>query len=251
MHCVRKKHDRRRVLVTRSQPGAARLAATLEHAGYSVIVRPLIGVEPNVVDTDAREVQRLDRYDMAIFVSEHAVTYGFALIDRYWPRLPAGIRWFAVGATTARALATHDVSAHAPADERSEGILAMPELAALAGVRVLIVGGTGGRRELDRSLAERGAQVRRLEVYRRTTLPVDGVADAFDFIVVASVAGGEALAEWRAKAGPAFDDAVVVVPSPRVAQALRLLGFRHVIVAGGAGPSAVLTAIQRYEDDDG
>lgn len=250
-HCVRNERDSQRVLVTRSQPGAARLADVLERAGYSVTVRPIIGVEPNVADADIRAIRHLDRYDMAVFVSEHAVAYGFALIDRYWSDLPADIRWFAVGAATARALTAHGVVVRAPADERSEGILAMPDFAALDGARVLIVGGVGGRRQLDSALVERGAHVRRLEVYRRTALARDDTAEGFDFIVVSSVAGGEALAEWRARVGSVFDGAAIVVPSARVAQAVDSLGFGRVIVARGASPGAVLNAIRRYEEDHG
>jgi uroporphyrinogen-III synthase len=54
----------------------------------------------------------------------------------------------------------------------SENLLAQPDLSQLAGVKVYIIRGEGGREALAEGLSERGARVRYLEVYRRRPAPL-------------------------------------------------------------------------------
>ena len=49
----------------------------------------------------------------------------------------------------------------------SEGLLALPELANVAGNRIVIFRGAGGRELLHSMLAARGARVEQIECYRR------------------------------------------------------------------------------------
>jgi uroporphyrinogen-III synthase len=241
--------DGPRVLITRSEPGAGALASKLRAAGYQPVVAPLIGIEPCGGRQEASEIAGLDRCAVAVFLSVHAVAYGLARITRHWPQLPEDLVWIAVGGATAAALAAHGIVARAPMDERSEGILALPELTGVAGQRVLLVGGEGGRRWLDQALRERGADVHRIEVYRRVrsaAATAELARARFDYIVVASIAGGEALAEIA----PPTHDAILVVPSRRVAEAVTALGFERVIESAGAGPAAVLSAIEEHGDSD-
>ncbi|NJN51577.1 MAG: uroporphyrinogen-III synthase [Gammaproteobacteria bacterium] len=209
---------------------------------------PLIEIAPVQLARDEGAVG--DRYDVVIFLSSHAVVHGFERILERDGSFPARAVCIAVGSRTRAELHSRGVAAISPADERSEGILAMPELAHEASRRVLLVGGVGGRRLLDEALAARGAEVSRIEVYRRGSGAPAGAIDLADFayVVVSSVAGGEALmqrATSRADGGPA-----VIVPSARVGEFFRGAGLGRIVVSDGAGSAAVLKAIERCEDRD-
>jgi uroporphyrinogen-III synthase len=236
-----------RVLITRSQPGAARLAEALERAGFATQQCPLLEIRPRVSELARDTVAQLDQFDLVIFVSGHAVRFGMQLIDRQWRERPQGLTWIAVGAATGEALARHGITAVVPEEESSEGILDLAQTRRVAGRRVLIVAGRGGRAELANAFVERGARVERLELYAReavaadsVTLPDDGIAA----VVVSSADGGHAFAAlWRSVQG---DFSVpVIVPSARVAAVLRDLAFTAVVESGGASAAAVIDAVQR------
>ena len=103
--------------------------------------------------------------DLLIFVSANAVQYAFPLLpDQLRPEVDIA----AVGTATARALVAHGLDPTLlPERMDSEGLLALPALQAVAGKRIFILRGDGGRELLYDTLRERGAQVQRIEVYRR------------------------------------------------------------------------------------
>ena len=126
----------------------------------------------------ADALARLDQYAFAIFISPNAVDYSVPalLAHRTWPPglIPAG-----VGQGTVKALAAHGINGCVAPTERfdSEALLALPALAAerVAGKRVAIFRGDGGRELLADSLRERGATVDCVPCYRRSG-PSAGVA---------------------------------------------------------------------------
>jgi len=236
-----------RILITRSQPGAARLAEALEREGFLTLQCPVLEIRPLNPDGARAVVARLDQFDLAIFVSGHAVVFGMQLIDEQWRERPRGLTWVAVGSATAAALGRHGVTAVVPEDESSEGILGLVQTRQVVGRRVLIVAGRGGRTELAAVLAQRGAQVERLELYTREAIAPDRTAlraDGIAAVVVASADGGRAFAAlWRSVRG---NFAVpVIAPSARVAKVLRELGFTSVVESNGARADAVLDAVRK------
>jgi len=235
-----------RVLVTRSEPGAGTLARALEAAGFEPVVCPLIDVRERL--PDASLLQALDRFAAAIFVSGHAVRWGVPALRRHWPAWPGHLQWLAVGDATALALAAHGIRAVHPGEETSEGILAMPELGVVAGRRVLIVCGAGGRQRLANELTERGAYVSKLEVYERIRVTSAASlraihASGIDAAVVSSTDGGRAFAAlWEQLGAP--KDLRIIVPSERVRDTLFPLGFERTVSSAGAGPAAVIAALR-------
>ena len=80
-------------------------------------------------------------------------------------------QWLAVGAGTAAALHRHGApGVLAPDRMDSEGLLGLPELAQLQGRTATLVTAPGGRGLIAPTLEARGAQLRRVDVYKRMPL---------------------------------------------------------------------------------
>jgi uroporphyrinogen-III synthase len=154
----------RGVLVTRPRGLAEAYAEALERRGARAIVFPAIEIHPLPAPPALR---RAADYDLVIFVSPSAVRVAAPCIAA-WPAMVA-----AIGSGTRRELeragAARIVAPRVGAD--SEALLA--ELAGLAGKRVLIVRGEGGRTVLGDTLKERGAAVEYAECYRRVRPSAD------------------------------------------------------------------------------
>ena len=242
--------DRGVVLVTRSEPGATELVHALIAAGYAAVGCPVLEIR-RVDDASVRRtLERLERFDVAIFVSGHAVRFAFEGIDEREARRLA-ITWIAVGESTAAALARRGIAASAPVLESSEGILALPQLNDVVGKRVLVCAGEGGRTAIAETLARRGASVETVALYRRDVVAVDRLksrvpnSPAIRAVVVSSGEGGAAFAAfWRSIGGGAV---TVVAPSQRVAIEMAGHGFDRVTVSNGAGAAAVIAALTAIE----
>ena len=250
------------VLVTRPEGQAAGLCAAVSAAGYRVHSQPLLQLQaPPVLAPARRErVMNLDRYQHIIFISGNAVRFGMALIEDYWPRPPAGPSWYAIGAATARLLEQHGVAALAPREGMtSEDLLALPQLSDVAGHRVLLIKGEGGRETLREELGRRGAQVDELACYRRScpALVPGELADKLSQwnIGLIMVSSGEGLANLLALLSPQetskFTTITLVVPSGRVAQMAVAAGFVRVVTAENASDGAMVRALEAWQSSAG
>lgn len=222
----------RGILVTRPSTLAAGLAARIEAAGGRAIRFPAI----EIVDLPLPEaLQRTASYDLAIFISPTAVDKAVG-DGRRWPRVAA------VGAGTRAALETRGIApVIAPQGEAdSEALLALPELRQVAGKRVLIVRGQGGRALLGETLAARGAHVDTAECYRRTrpqanptSLLSSWAGGAVHAVTIHSAEALENLAALLGEPGAArLRSTPLFVPHARVAAQAALAGVREAIVAG-------------------
>jgi uroporphyrinogen-III synthase len=250
--------ERGTVWVTRTEPGASRLAARLDSAGYRVVQQPLLRIEGCLDAGLSRLAQEAAAFDLIIAVSAHAVRFAMPLIVRHESEqgpgsgtAPDGPRWIAVGARTAQALAEFGVQAEVPEEESSEGILASAVPGEVSGRRVLLLCGVGGRQLLARELHRRGAEVVRFEAYRRVpatfTAPLTKELEAVDVALIASAEAGDALA--RLLPGPVERRLRVVAGSERIARELTGLGFTAVALAEGPGDDAMLAAVGRLLAD--
>lgn len=187
---------------------------------------------------------------LVIYTSPNAVAAAAAL-----QALAArpGQQVLAVGSGTRRALFRHGIDAAAPRRMDSEGLLAMPPLAGIAGQALALVTGVGGRGVLVPALQKRGAQVQRVDVYTRQphALPPARLR-ALDAVladparVMLALSSGEALQQVLACLPAGLRDrllhAAVSAASPRLADAARAAGFRRVTLAANARPAALLDA---------
>lgn len=259
--------SKRRVLASRPVEQNRQWQQTLEQAGFAVLNIPLMEI---AALTDEESVQRiknrimeLDRYDGMIFVSQNAVAKAFDWIENYWPQLPAGMRFYAVGKKTAEAIeqriarlggfiAGQTIYAEGAMD--SEALLArLMQHGDLNNRHFLICRGVGGRPVLGEELTRKGARVNFCELYRRR-LPA-GAADkvacevfdpARDMLTIfsgetldnlISVFENVHLAVWR--------DIPIVVPGERVAEKART-SFTRIIIAENATDEAMLSALTRF-----
>jgi uroporphyrinogen-III synthase len=153
------------VLVTRPEHQAHHLCQLIEAEGGAAIRYPALVIKPRHDRAAVRAaIGPVDRYDLVIFISGNSVRFGADMLEQH-----RDLRVAAVGQATAAALnaAGYRVSLMPSEGSDSEALLAMPELAHMAGQRVLIVRGTGGRELLAEVLTARGAQVQYAEMYTR------------------------------------------------------------------------------------
>ncbi len=236
------------IVVTRPREQAAQLAQRIAQAGGKVILFPLLEISPVSDPRLLRElVARLHEFNLAIFISPNAVRYGMEAICAAGA-LPAGLKIATVGQGSAKALrglGIHEIIA--PQDRfDSEALLALPELQQVAGWRVVIFRGDGGRELLGDTLKARGATVEYAACYQRAKPQQDAgvllAASPHAITVTSSEALGylwdmlDEPGKTRLAAVPLF------VPHARIAEAAQRLGWRNVIPTAG-GDDGLLSGL--------
>ncbi len=194
--------------------------------------------------------------DIVIFTSPPAVAAAHAL-QALAPAAP-GRCWVAVGAATARALRGAGIAdVHAPQRMDSEGLLALPALAQVAGRSIGLVTAPGGRGVIAPTLAAAGARVVRADVYARLPLrPTPARIAALQALPgpwLLPLSSGEALELTLAHLPSALVErlrsARVVAASARLAALARGHGFTDVREASDARPASLLAAADEAAAD--
>ncbi|MAF39255.1 MAG: HemD protein, partial [Chloroflexi bacterium] len=123
-------------------------------------------------------LERLTDYNWVIFASANAVESVFERLELKGKdaRALAGTTVGAIGPATAQALANRGITTDfMPSHPVSEKVIKELSGRDWKGVSVLLPSADIGRHELEKGLAEMGAQVNRLSAYRN--VPVAGVSD--------------------------------------------------------------------------
>ncbi len=160
----------RTIAITRPLGQATRLSSLVSAAGGDSLAFPLIAI---AALEDYREfdatLEQLAACDWAIFISSNAVQNGMPRVRQRYSALPPTLQFAAIGPVTAAELAEYGVPQVLTPLERfdSEALLALPQMQAVAGQRVMIFRGVGGRDVLADTLRQRGASVVFAECYRR------------------------------------------------------------------------------------
>lgn len=246
------------VLICRPGPRAAALAEAIAARGFAVEHGEAMALEslPETPEMRAAWLD-FDQFRRVVVVSPYAAECLAEALDRYWPQLPVGIDYYAVGATTAATLHRElGVRVHVPAEggeTTSEALLALGSLRRLDDQRVLLVAGEGGRPLLGDTLRGRGARLTRLALYRRRLLDPGGtlrrrLAEGdFRALVITSGEILEHLARWCTEAAL---NQPLIVSSRRLATLASQQGFRFPVVASGATPVALAAAVARAGDPE-
>jgi uroporphyrinogen-III synthase len=199
-------------------------------------------------------IERLDEFDLAVFVSANAVDKGLAQVQarRAWP---AALRVATVGRGSERALNRLGFAAVIAPVERfdSEALLDLPEMKDVAGKRVLIFRGDGGREFLGDALAARGAIVGYAECYRRgrpkaDTAPLLALWERrqLDAFTVTSSEGLANLHDLLGEAGrQCLRRTPLFAPHERIAAAARALDV-HTVVLTGPGDEGLVAGLAAF-----
>jgi len=244
------------VLVTRPQQQAMPLCRLLETRGASTFRFPAVDIRPLAGRRAlAARLGALEDFDLIVYSSSNAVRFGAVLLDQ-----KRELTLAAIGPATARALnqAGYRVDVQSTEGFDSESLLRQPQLGHVAGKRILLVKGGGGRELLQQELARRGADVTVAEVYRRArpnpsaaelaALEGHFAAGAIQVITATSV---EIAANLIALATPAlredFDRVHWLVPGARVAEGLREHGLKGALLqADSAEDQDLVAAVLRW-----
>jgi uroporphyrinogen-III synthase len=196
---------------------------------------------------------RLPGCQWAVFVSPSAVRMGLAAVREHLEVFPEAVRLAAVGEGSAKplreALGRPVLIPFEAAD--SEGLLACPDLQALAGQHVMLFRGLGGRTLIADTLTARGATVLHAVCYERRRLMPEAaslLASRTDSgpaaISVTSTEILDQLVQVLGDSGSAWlQTTPLFVPHPRIAAAAQAYGVRDVrlIEPGDAGLIAALS----------
>lgn len=219
------------VWITRTEPGASRLAVKLRNVGYSPLVAPIFDIVP--VSTSVPSVQP----DVWVFVSVHAVNHA----SRYaWDQtIPVVV----VGPATAAALKPFGVDPLIPSHQSSEGMYNLIRTCLAPERPVTVVAGRDGRKDLIRWLDSDGYRCSEWIVYERKATDFQIGATHVDAIVVNSAV---ALASIREQYSSLKNVSIpLVVPSHRYAELAESLRFENVITAENASDEATLNTLKK------
>lgn len=257
-----------KILATRPEAMADRLVLPLQAAGYQVTNVPLLAIQPLVLAPQQKQwLMDLDLFRRVVVISPSAADVLLDTLDDYWPQWPVGVNWYTVGQGTKLRLGQAGIDAVCPEQgDKSEDLLQHPDLQQLAGEKVLLAKGMGGRDLLYDTLTARGAKVSILPLYERVKPKLrpeqldELLAGNHQVLVVTS---GESLLQYLAFAKARFSEARfseastnpqaleqqlnrcwLLVPSYRIEQQARQLGFNAVVNTDGAGAAAILAAIK-------
>ncbi len=262
------------VVITRPEAQAAPWAEQLQALGFNCTRLSLLEISAVAEEDKIRAIKNkildFDLYQKVIFVSQNAVEYGMEWLENYWPQLPMGIDYFAVGATTAKKLtsygvAVQDLAVSASGGMTSEDLLSAEHLQDVDGEKILIFRGCGGRGHLAEELRKRGAWVDYCELYERglpiaareQLLQLLASAEVTNVQMIVSLHSGESLQNLMAvfaQLTPAeqsvarawMHDNLLLVPSQRIVEAAQEAGFKRIICAENATDNAMTAALLEY-----
>lgn len=237
----------RGVLVTRPAHQAAHLAELIVAQAGKPVLFPVLEI------LDAADLQplyalidRLDSFDLAIFISPNAVNKAMNLIKSR-RELPATLKIAAIGRGSSKELKHFGVTEIIAPSARfdSENLLEMPQLQNVAGKRIAIFRGDGGREVLGDTLTARGARIEYAECYRRSRpdAPAGDLLrqwsrNEINAVTVTSAEGLRNLYDMLGKLGRQWlKTTPVFVPHQRILEVAHELGLEHGVVtpAGDEG----------------
>lgn len=139
-------------------------------AGIPALHHPLLAISAS--PQLAALAEDLSSFDIIIAVSQHAVIFSDQFLQHRRICWPNNAIYLAVGQKTAHVFSKAcQQSVDYPEISDSEHLLALSMLRDVAGKKVLILRGNGGRELIYSTLVERGATVRYQEAYCRHERP--------------------------------------------------------------------------------
>ncbi|MCL6268375.1 uroporphyrinogen-III synthase [Sansalvadorimonas sp. 2012CJ34-2] len=240
------------VLVTRPQPQADKLARHLSKLGAEPVVMPMVEIEPIYTQSSLppdSPLSDISQFDKVVVVSIPSAEQTFSLK----PANANSADWFTPGLSTAKALSRFGIEASCPETAfTSEALLALPALQNIAGQRILLLKGEGGRDLLENELTIRGGKVSSLELYRRVC-PKYASGELEQTVATRKIGAIVATSSQivthllhnmkSENTGDLLYNVPLLVPSARVADYARTQGFQNVIICESAGNQDISNAL--------
>jgi len=237
-----------KVLVTRPKQQAANLCECIAELGGEAILFP-------VLDIEFKPAELLTNWQpdwhKIIFISKNAV-HGF--LQQIQPeQLKDTTQIVVVGAATGAALNKAGLTVAIQPQENggSEYLLALDDMQQLAGEKVLIVRGEGGRELLAETLTQRHAEVAYCEVYRRVKSSPSKEACQHailsDVLICTSEQSVKNLVSLLATDKLRLLEKPLIVLSERIKQSALSLGFKEVWVTESTSDAAIIDTLLQME----
>ena len=239
--------ESRAVLDTR--PGLDRdFAEAAGRMGFRHVQVSAIAIHETTNAELERARRELASYGWVVVTSRRGVD---ALLDGVTP--PAGVRWAAVGASTATALRAHGVSADCVPDDAEAASIpdAIAGVASVRGVRVLLARADAAASALPDRLREMGAIVDDVVAYHTAVAPpgsraamIEALRDTeLEAVVFASGSGVRGLVELGGVDAARIRGVKIITIGPKTSAAVREAGFevtREARTRDSAGLAAAL-----------
>jgi uroporphyrinogen-III synthase len=230
----------RRVLITRSEPGASETAERLAGLGYDPVIEPLFAIEPIEA--------ALPDFDALAFTSANGVR-AFVKLNS---RRDAPV--FCVGGRTAEAASDAGFSNVLSADGDVGGLVQLIAAKLDQGAGLLHTGNEENRGDLSDQLGDRGRKAEFVATFRAAPVGSPGPALAahlagkpnFEAVLVHSPRAGVILAGF-VQTSPERKRLNVAAISPAAASPLKSLADR-IEVAAAPNEEALLNALGRLAD---
>ncbi len=239
------------MLVTRAAHQSAPLCELIRsHRGEPITFPALEICGPENPELTRSQLDRLDHFDLAIFISPNAVNHGLAALED--KAQLNGLKIATVGKSTARALEQAGLTVDVAPTSRfdSETLLQRPELQQIKGLQIIIFRGNGGRTLLGDTLRQRGAAVTYAEVYRRTCPAADPTEllnswpTAVQVVTTTSIDILNNLVTLLGREGVhKLRSTPLLVVSRRMQGAAQKLGCRNIILAQRADDPSIIEAL--------
>ena len=246
----------RNIVVTRPEKQAKELAELIRAEGGRAILFPAVEI---IGAADLRplrdSIDRLEQFDMAIFISANAVTNAMSAIVKR-RTLPETLRIAAIGAASRNALLRYGVKQviHPTSRYDSEALLDLPELRDVVDKNIVIFRGQGGRELLGEILRKRGARIEYVECYQRvkpsgdpTLLKRLWANNELHAVTVTSSEGLRNLFEMMDATGKQMlREIPLFVPHQRIAEEARKLGLAAAVVTDASDAGLVRGLIEWF-----
>jgi uroporphyrinogen-III synthase len=238
----------KKILVTRPKQQAGNLCEQIKKAGGKAVLFPVLDIE---FKTDAVLANWHSDWDKIVFISKNAV-HGF-LQQINQDQLSKDIQLVAVGAATAEAISNAGLNVSITPKENggSEYLLALDEMQNLAGQKILIVRGEGGRELLADTLKSRQAEVVYGEVYRRvkSSPRAESCLEAIqaDVMICTSEQSVKNLVSLLVADKLRLLDKPLIVLSDRIKETAHSLGFKQVMATASTSDAAIIDTLMQLE----
>ena len=247
-----------RVMVTRPVEQAIDLIEQINDAGGQASSFPTLEIQASADTESVERCKFVSGYDWIIFISQNAVRYSLSLLPiAAWP-LRTCIA--SVGPTTSNALQQAGLQVNREPDNamNSEALLVKFKDEELAGKKILIIRGIGGRETLANGLREMGALVDYAEVYSRHCPDHDNehlLQQFEDGIDIVTIASGETLQNFadiiensslNNQQKKELYSCPLVIVSERIKGLAEQLGFSDTVVVNEPENKGVVNAIENW-----